>query len=62
MKIYDITKIDTKTEKEVNYGTMCEEDMKLVTRGYKQDKDIASIYSRVGSRYFFIVNQVREIL
>lgn len=59
MKKYDITKIDTKTEKEVNYGIMCEEDMKLVIRGYKQDKDIPSIYSRVGSRYFFIVNQVK---
>lgn len=62
MKIYDITKIDTKSEKEVNYGTMCEEDMKLVTRGYKQNKDITSIYSRVGSRYFFIVNKVKETL
>lgn len=58
MKRYNITKLNAKTENEVNYGTMCEEDMKLVTRGYKQDKDIPTMYTRKGSKFFFIVEEI----
>lgn len=58
MKRYNIKKFNSKTENEVNYGTMCEEDMKLVTRGYKQDKYIPTMYVRKGSKFFFVVEEI----
>lgn len=58
MKKYDITKVDAKTEKETKYGVYDEADMKLITRGYKKVEDLPNMYSRKGSRYFFIVNEV----
>ncbi len=59
MKSYQVTKVDC-TEKEINYGINPEEYVKLITRGYKQDKSLPKIYDRKGSRYFFIVQEVVE--
>ncbi len=58
MKRYQVTKIDSTTEKETNLGLNPEEDVKLITRGYKQDKSLPEIYNRKGSRFFFIVQEV----
>ncbi len=60
MKRYQVTKIDSTTEKETNYGINPEEDVKLITRGYKRDELLTEMYSRKGSRYFFIVQEVVE--
>jgi len=60
MKRYQVTKIDSTTEKETNYGVNPEEDVKLITRGYKQDKELPEMYSRKGSRFFFIVQEIAE--
>ena len=53
---YSVIKVNSENGKEINYGTMCEEDMKLVTRGYAFD---GLIYNRQGSKYFFIVEEVK---
>lgn len=58
MKYYYVVKLDTKTDEEIDYGQMCEDDMMLVTRGYKPDTEMKSIYDRRGSRYFFIVDEI----
>ena len=55
-KYYKVIKVNSENGKETNYGTMCEEDMKLVTRGYSFD---GLIYNRQGSKYFFIVEEVK---
>ena len=34
MKFYSVIKVNSDNGKETNYGTMCEEDMKLTTKGY----------------------------
>ncbi len=57
MKYYQVTKIDSETEKETNLGVNPEEDVKLITRGYKQDESLPEIYDRKGSKYFFIVRE-----
>jgi hypothetical protein len=50
---YTITKIDTKTDKEANYGGgHTEQDVKAITRGYTFN---GLFYERKGSRYIFIV-------
>ncbi len=59
-KRYQVTKIDSITEIETNYGINSEENVKLITRGYKQDKLLPEMYSRKGSRYFFIVEELVE--
>lgn len=56
MKTYEVTKCEANgTEK--HYGVMCEEDMKLVTRGYKKDENFSNLYMRKGSQSFFIVDE-----
>lgn len=57
-KIYKVVKIDA-NDKEYDYGTMCEEDMKLVTRGYKQDEFLNNLYTRKGSSAIYIVDEVK---
>ncbi len=61
MKRYQVTKVDSTTEKETNYGINCEEDMKLITRGYKQDEFLPEIYDRKGSKFFFIVTEIAQL-
>lgn len=52
--LYKVTKVDSKTGKETNYGGgYTEEDVKDITRGYKYN---GLFYERIGSRYFFMVN------
>ena len=54
---YRVIKMDSKTEKETNYGggyTM--EDVKAITKGYTFN---GLYYDRKGSRYFFIVEEER---
>lgn len=52
--LYKVTKVDSKTGKETNYGGgYTEEDVKDITRGYKNN---GLYYERIGSKYFFMVN------
>lgn len=59
MTIYDVTKYNLHTEEVIRYGTMCEEDMKLVTRGYKQHPGDKEIYMRKGSNWYYAVKVAR---
>jgi len=54
MKLYNVVKINTKTEKETNYGQMGEDDVKLVTKGYRFN---GLFYERANSIYIIIVNE-----
>lgn len=58
MKRYSVVKLDSKTEKEINYGICSEDDMKLITRGYRMDSDFNEMYVRKNSRYFFMVKEI----
>ena len=60
MKIYSVVKINIDTEEEINYGTMCEEDMKLTVRGYHHNTEFG-FYEKKNSRHIYIVNLVNEI-
>ena len=58
MKIYNVTKIEPNgTTKD--YGRMSEADMKLITRGFKQDELIPNMYTRKGCTTFYIVDEVQ---
>lgn len=60
MKIYSVVKINIDTEEEINYGTMCEEDMKLTVRGYRHNAEF-DFYEKKNSRYIYFVSLVNEI-
>lgn len=60
MKYYQVTKINSITGKEINYGVNCEEDMRLITRGYAQDELLHDMYNRAGSKWFFMVTEIVE--
>lgn len=53
---YRVIKVDAKGN-EKDYGIMCEEDMKITVKGYKQDDLIENFYTRKGSTSFFIVDE-----
>lgn len=59
MKIYRVEKCELETERWLDYGTMPEEDMKLVTRGYTQDPEMPDLYSRKNGKYIFLVTKVK---
>ena len=42
MKHYSVVKVNIITEEETNYGTMCEQDMKLIVRGIIKTRTLAS--------------------
>jgi hypothetical protein len=55
---YRVTKIDSTTGNEIEYGGgYTADDVKAITKGYAQDKTIKDFYNRAGSRYFYIVEQ-----
>ncbi len=52
---YRITKVNYITEKEQNYGGgYTAEDVKSITKGYHFN---GCFYNRVGSKYFYIVEE-----
>lgn len=56
MNKYSITKIDTNTEKETDYGSgYTSEDVNNITRGYVFN---GFFYERKNSRYIYIVNEM----
>ena len=60
MKWYQVTKIDSNTGKEINYGVKSEDDMRLITRGYIKDELLPNMYNRAGSKWFFMVTEIIE--
>lgn len=61
MKLYKVEKWNMNTQEMVaDYGQMCEEDMKLVTRGYKKESDplLSEMYSRKNSNFVFMVTEL----
>ena len=51
-------KVEKLTEnKTIDYGTMCEEDVKLVVRGYKFN---GLFYERKNSTTIYIVTEVKD--
>ena len=54
MTTYRITKIDSKTDEEINYGSgYTEKDVKDIVKGYKFN---GLFYERANSKYIFIVD------
>ncbi len=60
MKRYQVTKIDSVTGKEINYGINSEEDVRLIVRGYARDELLPDMYNRAGSKWFFMVTEIVE--
>lgn len=58
MKIYNITKIEANGS-EKDYGRYNEDEMRAITRGYKQDEVIDNLYTRKGSSAIYIVDEVK---
>ena len=54
---YQVKKINIHTDEVKDYGYMCEEDMLLVTRGYKPMEDIPGYYTRRKSNWFYEVEE-----
>lgn len=54
MKTYEVIKINSKTGQEINYGFYGMEDVKLITRGYKNN---GLFYERKNSKWFFCVTE-----
>lgn len=58
MKTYKITKINAETERTIDYGGgYSAEDVKTITKGYKQDPEFKEMYNRFGSKYMYIVDE-----
>ena len=53
---YRVIKVDNKGT-ETDFGIMCEDDMKMTVKGYKQDDTIENFYTRKGSQTFYIVDK-----
>ena len=56
MKYYSVVKVNLITEEETNYGTMCEQDMKLIVRGYHKNEDFG-FYEKKNSNYMYFVTE-----
>ena len=57
MKYYSVVKVNIITEEETNYGTMCEQDMKLIVRGYRKN-EYFGFYEKKNSNYmYFVIEQ-----
>ena len=55
MTVYKVTKINSENGQEVNYGTYTNfDDVKAIVKGYKLN---GLFYNRIGSKYFFIVEE-----
>lgn len=59
-KIVHIIKMDTKSDRIINYGNNAESDVKGITKGYIFTKELQGeqYYTRVGSKWVFIVTPV----
>lgn len=59
-KIVSIVKMDTKSDRVINYGNNAESDVKGITKGYVLTKELQGeqYYTRAGSRWVFIVTSV----
>ena len=66
MKYYKVTKIEITTEKMSDYGIMCEEDVKLVTKGYTLNHDFSImstgklVYDRKNGKYMVFADEVKQ--
>ena len=56
MKYYSVVKVNIITEEETNYGTMCEQDMKLIVSGYHKNEDFG-FYEKKNSNYMYFVTE-----
>lgn len=60
MKTYIVSKINAVTGQAKYYDSMCEDDMKLTVRGYKQFDLDPELYMRGNSNWYFIVHQIPD--
>ena len=56
-KAYKVTRIEIANEKETDYGTCSEYDVKLITKGYTYN---GFFYERKNGKYIFIVEEVNQ--
>lgn len=58
--LYKVTKINMDSGNEHNMGTYEAKDVQEIVKGYKQDELIKHMYTRRGSHYFFVVEDVND--
>ena len=56
MKYYSVVKVNIITEEETNYGTICEQDMKLIVRGYHKNEGFG-FYEKKNINYMYFVTE-----
>lgn len=56
--MYKVTKVNSVTEQTSNCGIYSMEDVKAICKGYKQDDLIPQMWTREGSKFFYIVEEV----
>ena len=57
--MYKVTKVNSRTEEMSDCGIYSMEDVKAICKGYKQDEFLTEMWTREGSKYFYIVEEVR---
>ena len=56
MKYYSVVKVNIITEEETNYGTMREQDMKLIVSGYHKKEEFG-FYEKKNSNYMYFLTE-----
>lgn len=61
-KVVSIIKMDTKSNRVIDYGNNLETDVKAITKGYTLTKiiDGEQYYTRVGSKWVFIITPINK--
>lgn len=57
--MFKVTKVNSKTEEMSDCGIYSMDDVKAICKGYKPDDIINDMWVREGSKYFYIVEEVR---
>lgn len=61
MKLFSVKKYNVNGQVIDYGGGYTIEDVKAITRGYKQDDVLKEMYNRVGSKWFFeVVEEIEE--
>jgi hypothetical protein len=59
MTLYKVTKFNTKTNEELDYGTWGKEDAMAIVKGYPFD---GLMYTRKNSPIFFTIDEIQEVI
>lgn len=63
MNYYSVKKVEIWTEQTSDYGMMCEDDVRLVTKGYRLNEEFSTsrskVYDRKNGKYMIFVDEIR---